>query len=300
MKVYYTDQYVLPLPATHTFPMAKYALLRERVVDSGLLNPRDLLNPPAATDDQLRRAHAQDYIDRIQKGLLTRQEVMRIGFPWSPGMVERSRRSSGATLEACKSALAEGYGVNLAGGTHHAFVDHGEGYCVFNDTVVAARQLQAEGLVERVAVIDLDVHQGNGTAALCRLDSSIFTLSLHGERNYPTRKEQSDLDIALPDGTADAAYLAALEPALQRTFAEAQPDLAIYLAGADPFEGDRLGRLALTRMGLAERDRMVFDWCKVKGVPVTVTMAGGYAKDVNDTVDIHWQTVSRVLALAKG
>lgn len=299
MKLFYTDQYVLPLPPGHTFPMSKYRLLRERVEGSGLLRPGELVEPPAATHEQLLRAHDAEYVRRATAGELTKDELLRIGFPWSPGMIERSRRSSGATVEACRAALADGVGVNLAGGTHHAFRDHGEGYCVFNDTVVAARQLQAEGRVKRVVVVDLDVHQGNGTAAVCRLDPTIFTFSMHGAKNYPTRKEQSDLDIALPDRTGDREYLDALVPALDRVLGESRPDLAVYLAGADPFENDRLGRLALTKAGLSERDRAVFDACRSAGLPLAVTMAGGYAKDVTDTVDIHWQTVERAIRLRR-
>lgn len=299
MRLFYTDRYVLPLPPGHTFPMSKYRLLRERVEASGLLRPGELVDPPAASDDQLHRAHDPEYVRRASAGELTRDELLRIGFPWSPEMIERSRRSSGATVEAARSALDDGVGVNLAGGTHHAFRDHGEGYCVFNDTVVAARQLQADGRVQRVAVVDLDVHQGNGTAALCRLDPTIFTLSVHGAKNYPTRKERSDLDVELPDRTGDRDYLDALGPALEQSFADGKPDLVFYLAGADPFEHDRLGRLALTKPGLAERDRLVFDRCRSAGVPLVVTMAGGYAKDVADTVDIYWQTVERAILMTR-
>ena len=299
MKVFYTDQYVLPLPETHTFPMAKYRLLRERVDASGLVRPEDMISPHAATDEELLRAHHRDYVEAASRGLLDEAAVRRIGFPWSPQLIERSRRSSGATVEACRAALEDGYAVNLAGGTHHAFRDHGEGYCVFNDSVVAARAVQAEGRVRRVLVIDLDVHQGNGTAAICRLDPTIYTFSMHKATGYPLRKEQSDLDIELPDQTGDTAYLDALAGGLRRAIEEARADLAIYLAGADPFEGDRLGRLALTKAGLAERDRVVFDACRSAGLPLAVTMAGGYAKRVEDTVDIHWQTVRRAIEAGK-
>ncbi len=295
MKLYSTDQYVLPLPPGHTFPMSKYRLLRERAEASGLLRPGELVEPPTATDEQLHRAHDPEYVTRAKHGQLTADEMRRIGFPWSARMIERSRRSSGATVEACRAALADGVAVNLAGGTHHAFRDHGEGYSVFNDTVVAARQVQADGTARRVVVIDLDVHQGNGTAALCRLDDTIYTLSVHGAKNYPLRKEQSDLDVELPDRTGDAEYLAAVEAAVARAVREARADLAVYLAGADPFEDDRLGRLAVTKAGLAERDRIVFDACRAAGLPLAVTMAGGYARDVADTVDIHWQTVRRAI-----
>lgn len=299
MKLFYTDRFVLPLPAGHTFPMSKYRLLRERLTASGLLRDGELVEPPAATDEQLARAHDADYIGRVTAGLLTDAEMKRIGFPWSAEMVERSRRSSGATIEACRAALSDGCSVNLAGGTHHAFRDHGEGYCVFNDAVVAARQLQADGRVKRVVVIDLDVHQGNGTAAVCRGDDTIFTLSVHGAKNYPLRKEHSDLDVELADRTGDQAYLDALAPALSRSIAESRADLAIYLAGADPFENDRLGRLALTKGGLDERDRMVFEHCRAAGIPLALTMAGGYAKDVADTVDIHERTVRRAVLGAR-
>ena len=263
---------------------------------SGLIGDGELVEPPPATDAQLARAHDLDYIARVKAGLLADAEMKRIGFPWSPEMVERSRRSSGATIEACRAALADGCAVNLAGGTHHAFRDHGEGYCVFNDSVVAARQLQADGLVKRVVVIDLDVHQGNGTAAICRGDPTIYTLSVHGAKNYPLRKEVSDLDVELEDRCGDAAYLDALHTALGRSIAESRADIAIYLAGADPFENDRLGRLALSKAGLDERDRMVFEGCRAAGIPVAVTMAGGYARDVTDTVDIHWNTVRLAIA----
>lgn len=300
MKLFYTDRFVLPLPEGHTFPMAKYRLLRERVLHSGLVDTGELVEPPAADDAQLGRAHDAEYVRRMSAGEVPDADLRRVGFPWSAALVERSRRSSGATVEACRAALADGVGVNLAGGTHHAFRDHGEGYCLFNDTVVAARQLQADGRVRRVLVVDLDVHQGNGTAAICRGDDSIYTFSAHGAKNYPWRKERGDLDVELPDGTGDRLYLDAVEPALRRAVDESRPDLAVYLAGADPFAGDRLGRLALTKDGLAERDRLVFDVLGAAGVPVAVTMAGGYAKEVADTVDIHWGTVRRAIGRARG
>ncbi|WP_020469029.1 histone deacetylase family protein [Zavarzinella formosa] len=298
MRLYYTDQFVLPLPDGHTFPMSKYRLLRERVLASGLVSPDSLIVPNAATDSQLALAHDTDYIAAMSAGTVGEQAMKRIGFPWSPLLVERSRRSAGATTQACRSALADGYSVNLAGGTHHAFQDHGEGYCLFNDSVIASRVLQSEDLIRRVVVIDLDVHQGNGTAAICRDDPSIYTFSMHGAKNYPLQKEQSDLDIELPDGTTDEPYLEALAKGLRQSINKARPNLAIFLAGSDPFEGDRLGRLKLTKTGLAERDRMVFEAVRVAGLPLVVTMAGGYAKDVNDTVDIHWQTVRQAIEAA--
>ena len=291
MKTFYTDHYVLPLPAGHRFPMEKYTLLRQRVEAAGLAGADGLRNPHAATDTEILRAHDPGYLERVVGGRLTAAEVRRIGFPWTPQMVGRSRRSAGATIEACRAALDEGVGVNLAGGTHHAFRDHGEGYCVFNDAAIAALAVQAEGLARRVAIIDCDVHQGNGTAAILTEDPSVFTFSIHGARNFPFRKETSDLDIELPDGCGDAAYLDALEQGVCHALSAAQPDLVIYLAGADPFEGDRLGRLALTKAGLQARDRLVFEICAASALPVAVAMAGGYARNIADTVDIHFATV---------
>jgi acetoin utilization deacetylase AcuC-like enzyme len=295
LNVFFTDQFVLPLPAGHRFPMQKYALLRQRVVVSRLVPERDLRVPESAGEEQLALAHDRDYIRRVFDGGLTEAELKRIGFPWSPEMVERSRRSSGATLAACRAALADGCAVNLAGGTHHAFRDRGEGFCVFNDSAVAARTLLHEGRVRRVVVIDCDVHQGNGTAVLFAGDPAVLTFSVHSATNYPLRKEVSDLDVALPDRAGDAVYLDALDAALWKALAAARADLAIYVSGADPFEDDRLGRLSVSRNGLAERDRMVFEACRAEGLPVAVTMAGGYARRVEDTVAIHFRTV----ALAK-
>lgn len=292
MRVFYSDTFVLPLPPGHRFPMEKYALLRERVLAEGIVSPERLHVPEPASVAELARAHTPAYIERVLQGELSSAEQRRIGFPWSPQMVERSRRSAGATIAACRVALSEGVGVNLAGGTHHAFADAGAGYCVFNDAAVAARAMQAEGRAHRIAIVDCDVHQGDGTAAILAGDPTIFTFSIHGAHNFPFRKQQSDLDIALPDATSDAAYLDALEWGLRQTFAAAKPDLVIYLAGADPYYDDRLGRLNLTKAGLAERDRVVFAACRSAGVPVAVTMAGGYARQISDTVDIHAQTVA--------
>lgn len=271
--------------------MQKYALLRERVVAACLVPPETLLVPPPATDEQLLLAHEADYLQRVKMGALTPQEVRRIGFPWSPELVERSRRSVGATIAACRAALTNGYAANLAGGTHHAFHNRGEGYCVFNDSVVAARTLQVEGLAKQVVILDCDVHQGNGTASICANDATIFTFSIHAAKNFPFHKEQSDLDIALDDGADDDVYLPEIERGVRYALEQSQPDLAIYIAGADPFAGDRLGRLALSKAGLAERDRLVLTFCRQAGVPVAITMAGGYAHQVQDTVDIHFQTI---------
>jgi acetoin utilization deacetylase AcuC-like enzyme len=291
VRVFYTDSFVLPLPEGHKFPMSKYARLRERVQQAGLVSNGDLCVPRAATDDELHLAHDPGYVRRVVGGELTRKEQRRIGFPWSPGMVERSRRSAGATIEAADTALRDGIAVSLAGGTHHAFRDQGEGFCVFNDSVVAARALQREGRIRRAVVLDCDVHQGNGTASICVDDPTLFTFSIHGEKNFPFRKEQSDLDVALADGTADEPYLEALRHGLEQALERSRPDLAFFLAGADPWEGDRWGRLGLTKPGLAARDRVVLDACGAAGLPVVVTMAGGYAPNVEDTVEIHFATV---------
>lgn len=271
--------------------MEKYARLRERVLAERLNGPEPLRVPDPVTDEQLHRAHDPEYVRRVVRGDLSPQDARRIGFPWTPQMVERSRRSAGATLQACRAALGERVAVSLAGGTHHAFRDRGGGYCVFNDSAVAALAMQAEGLVRRVLIVDCDVHQGDGTASILAHDPSVFTFSIHAANNYPFRKESSDLDIALPDGCDDALYLAELERGVCHALSAAQPDLVIYLAGADPFAGDRLGRLGLTKSGLERRDRLVLGYCADAGLPVAVTMAGGYARDVEDTVDIHVRTV---------
>ena len=297
MKVFYSDHFVLPLPEGHRFPMAKYSMLRERVAANGVCGPGELRTPRAVTDQEILRAHAPDYLRRVVSGDLTDKEIRRIGFPWSERMVERSRRASGGTLGACLAALEEGFAANLAGGTHHAFSDRGEGYCVFNDSAIAARAVQAAGLAERVVVVDTDVHQGNGTAEILRGDPSIFTFSIHGAKNFPFHKEESDLDAPLPDGADDTEFLATLESNLEKALDAADADLAIYLAGADPFEDDRLGRLSVTKLGLAERDRMVLETCRDRGIPIAVTMAGGYARDVGDTVDVHFQSIKRAADL---
>jgi acetoin utilization deacetylase AcuC-like enzyme len=290
MRIFYSDHFVLPLPRGHRFPISKYARLRERVLHSADFAGGCAV-PDAATDAQILAAHDGAYLNRVATGTLSQAEQQAIGFPWTPQMVERSRRSSGATLAACRAALEEGTAANLAGGTHHAFRDRGEGFCVFNDSAIAARTLQAEGRVRRVLVIDCDVHQGNGTAAIFRDDPTVFTFSIHGANNFPFAKEASDLDVELPDGAGDREYLEALSRGLAQAIGRAQADLAIYLAGADPYHDDRLGRLALTKQGLLNRDRMVFEACAAAKLPVAVTMAGGYARDIEDTVDIHYATI---------
>jgi acetoin utilization deacetylase AcuC-like enzyme len=294
---FYSDRFVLPLPPGHRFPMVKYSRVRERCLEEGIFAAADLSEPPAATWEELALAHDGDYLAAVREGALPPLAQRRIGFPWSLEMVERSRRSTGATIAAARVAIAEaaerGWGVaaNLAGGTHHAGPDHGEGFCVFNDSAVAARVLQREGLVRRVAVIDCDVHQGNGTAAIFSRDPSVFTFSIHGARNFPFRKERSSLDVELPDGAEDDAFLAALELHLPHVLSDFEPDLALYLAGADPWRDDRFGRLGMTKEGLAARDRYVLGLLRDAGIPTAISMAGGYARDTEDTVDIHVTTL---------
>jgi len=297
MNVFHCDQFDLPLPEGHRFPLEKYRLLRERVA---AWNPGSLRVPEAASDRELAGAHDAAYVERVVSGDLTREEIRRIGFPWSPELVERSRRSVGGTLAASRSALSDGISVSLAGGTHHAFTNRGQGFCIFNDVAVAVRALQTEHRVRRVAVLDLDVHQGNGTASIFRSDPSVFTLSVHGANNFPFEKEASDLDVELPDGTGDDAYLPAARDGV-RAALHTTPDLAFYLAGADPYEADRLGRLSVSKDGLAQRDEMVFRLCRDAGVPVTVVMSGGYGRKIEDTVDIHFTTVREAFtSLAAG
>ncbi len=297
MKLFYTDIFVLPLPPGHHFPMEKYRLLRQRILEEGVAREDQFFIPHRATDEEITRAHDPAYLRRFVNGELSPQELRRLGLPWSLQLVERSRRSSGATIDAARAALQDGCGINLAGGTHHAFRDHGEGYCVFNDSAIAALALQAEGRVQRVAVIDCDVHQGNGTAAILSDTPLVFTFSMHGRKNFPHDKQTSDLDIELEDGTDDSTYLELLADGVRAVFEQSRPDLVIYLAGADPYEDDKFGRLALTKQGLAERDRFVLEHCRAQGVPVAVTMAGGYARRVADTVDIHLQTVRTAAVL---
>lgn len=291
MKLFYTDTFSISLPDNHTFPVSKYTLLRERIMAARVIKPDDLQIPEPAGDDDILRAHDPDYWQRLQKGKLTEKEIRRVGLPWSPEIVIRARHSAGATIEACRAALNEGVGVNLGGGTHHASRDRGQGYCWLNDSVIASRAMQAEKLARRILIIDCDVHQGNGTAAILENDPTIFTFSIHGKNNFPFHKEQSDLDIALDDGTGDEAYLDALNTGLSQSMEAVKADLAIYLAGADPYDDDRYGRLSLSKSGLASRDCLVFQYCRKARLPLAVTMAGGYARNIADTVDLHFQTI---------
>ena len=291
MKLFYSDVFELPLPAGHRFPMAKYRLLRERIQASGLFDDAQVLPAPSATDEQLCLVHDRDYVERVETGQLTDLEIRRIGFPWSKKMVVRSRRSTGASIAAATSALESGAAVNLAGGTHHAFPESGQGFCVFNDVAVAAKVIQDQGLAERILFIDCDVHQGNGTAAVARNDPDLFAFSIHCNKNFPFRKTEGDFDIGLPEGTGDDEYLEQLDSALDQIFDRFDADIVFYVSGADPFEGDRYGHLNLSKQGLLRRDELVLSRCAKKKLPVAISMAGGYAPNVEDIVDIHFQTV---------
>ncbi len=302
MQIFYADQFVLPLPAGHSFPMSKYRLLREQLAG---LPGLDMRQAEPASEGELALAHTPIYLGAVFGGTLNAAQQREIGFPWSQAMVARACRSVGATIGAARAALATGVAANLAGGTHHATAEKGGGYCVFNDVAVAAKLMQAEWhrtrrQLLRVAVIDLDVHQGNGTAAIFADDPTVFTLSLHGAKNFPFRKERSDLDVDLPDGCTDAPYLQALDTALielwRRHEEAGPPGLIFYVSGADPHEGDRLGRLKLSTAGLAERDRRVFASARERGIPVAVSMAGGYGRVIEDTVRVHLGTIRAALA----
>ena len=289
MKAFYSDHFVLPLPTGHRFPMSKYRLLRDAVSAQSNI---ELNEAPAATDTQILLAHSPRYLQAVIRGELSAKEQREIGFPWSPEMVERSRRSVGATLAACAAASIDGISVNLAGGTHHAYRERGSGFCVFNDAAIAAKVLQKTSNPKaKIAIIDLDVHQGDGTASIFHGDPTIFTLSLHGARNYPFNKQQSSLDVPLPDGCQDGPYLEALAGALAQLKASFEPQFVLYLAGADPHESDRLGRLKVTKAGMAARDLMVMQYVQSQRCPMAIMMAGGYSTDVNQIVDIHLQTV---------
>ncbi|HXD39116.1 MAG TPA: histone deacetylase [Ramlibacter sp.] len=293
VRVFYATQFVLPLPPGHRFPMAKYQLLRDRLAAE--LPLIELMQALPATDGELALVHSPAYIKEISEGSIDPKIMREIGFPWSEAMAERARRSVGATIAACRLALSEGISANIAGGTHHSYPDRGGGFCVFNDAAVAARLMQAEqargsGRPLRVAIVDLDVHQGNGTASIFRGDPSVFTLSMHGQKNFPFRKEASDLDVDLRDGCGDAEYLVALESALDELERRFEPGLVVYLAGADPHEGDRLGRLKLTWDGLEARDRRVFDWSWRRRIPLAFAMAGGYGTRIEDTVQAQVNT----------
>jgi len=291
VHIYYSDPFTFPLPAKHSFPSVKYRMLRERVQRWPASSGAELLVAPRARDEELRLVHDAGYLAGFAGGSLGDEAMKRIGFPWSPELVERSLRSCGGTIAAARRAVLDGRAAYLAGGTHHARADRGAGYCVYNDCAVGARVVQRESGVARVLVVDLDVHQGDGTAAIFAGDASVFTFSMHGEQNFPADKARSDLDVALPTGAGDGEYLDSLRVAFAAAVERARPQFVFYLSGADAFVGDRLGRLSLTKAGLMQRDAIVFGELRRLGVPHVTVMGGGYGKDIRDSVDVYEATV---------
>ncbi|HZB46750.1 MAG TPA: histone deacetylase [Pyrinomonadaceae bacterium] len=296
MRVSYTPRYYADIGDGHVFPIRKFELVRDRLMAEGTLAPADIVEPRPAPVEDVLLVHTEDYVTRLRAGALTPREIRRLGLPWSKALVRRSFLATGGTLNAARWALEEGVGSNLAGGTHHAFPDHGEGFCVLNDVAIAIRVLRRDGLIKRAAIVDCDVHQGNGTAAIFEGDPAVFTFSMHGAKNYPLFKTRSTLDVELDDGTGDEEYLAALAHHLARVFDDA-PDIVFYLGGADPYAGDKLGRLALSIDGLRARDEFVLAACRDRGFPVATVMSGGYAKDISDTVEIHCNTIRAARAV---
>ncbi|MDQ1522576.1 MAG: hypothetical protein QOE47_500 [Pyrinomonadaceae bacterium] len=290
MQVFYTPRYYADIGEGHVFPIRKFELVRDRLLAEGTLAPSEIIEPQPAPVSDVLLVHTEDYVTRLRAGALTARELRRLGLPWSKALVRRSFLATGGTIRAARAALTDGIASNLAGGTHHAFPDHGEGFCVLNDVAVAIRVLRRDALVERVAVVDLDVHQGNGTATIFEGDAGVYTFSIHGAKNYPVFKARSTLDVELPDATGDDEYLRALAEHLPRVFTH-RPDIVFYLGGADPYAGDKLGRLSLSLAGLRARDEFVLGECRARGVPVATVMSGGYAADINDTVEIHCNTI---------
>lgn len=292
-KVFYSPGYYADIGEDHVFPIKKFQLARDILLSEGTVRPVDVVEPAPASLEDVLRVHTADYVSRLRSGSLGDKEIRRLGLPWSESLVRRSFLAVSGTISASAEALGAGVGSNLAGGTHHAFPDRGEGFCVLNDVAVAIEKLRAEHRVTRFLIIDLDVHQGNGTAYIYRNDAEVFTFSIHGRKNYPLFKEGSDLDIELEDGTSDGEYLGLLAEALERVFHH-HPDMVFFLAGADPYEKDKLGRLALSLDGLRKRDEMVLEFARSESVPIVTVMSGGYAGDVLDTVEIHCNTIRAV------
>lgn len=292
-QIYYSSYYYADIGENHVFPIKKFELVRDKLLAEGTLQPDEIVEPESAKIEDVLLVHTTDYITRLRDGTLTQKEIRRLGLPWSKSLVRRSFLACSGTTNAARHALENGVASNLAGGTHHSFPDRGEGFCVLNDIAVAIRLLQREELAEKFLIIDCDVHQGNGTAFIFKNDDSVFTFSMHGAKNYPLFKENSTLDIELPDKTGDKEFLGTLEEALPRIFLH-NPDIVFYLGGADPFEKDKLGRLGLSIEGLRQRDEMVLRFAKDRGVAIVTTMSGGYALDINDTVEIHCNTIRAV------
>lgn len=293
MQVFYTPRYYADIGQGHIFPIRKFELVREKLLAEGTLHTHEIIEPTPAPLEDVLLVHTDDYVSRLCSGALTPKEIRRLGLPWSESLVRRSFYAVGGTLAATAASLVDGYSSNLAGGTHHAFSDRGEGFCVLNDVAIAIRAMRARKLIERAAIVDCDVHQGNGTATIFASDANTFTFSMHGANNYPLFKAQSTLDIELPDGTSDAEYMEILASHLPHVF-QSDPEIVFYLAGADPYRGDKLGRLALTIDGLRERDAYVLRECYERELPIVTVMSGGYGKDINDTIEIHCNTIRTV------
>jgi acetoin utilization deacetylase AcuC-like enzyme len=298
LKLIYDERYDLNLGA-HVFPSQKYRLVYERLLQEGIASQEDFLKPMPASDEDILRVHSQDYLYKLKSGSLTRAEVMRMEVPYSTELIEACWLAAGGSILSARRALEEGFSANLGGGFHHAYPDHGEGFCVIHDVAVAIRKMQADGAIERAMVVDTDVHQGNGTAAIFGGDETVFTMSIHQEHNYPYPKPPSTVDVNLPDGMGDADYLAILEKYLHRSFDEFSPQLLFYVAGADPYGEDQLGGLALTMEGLARRDALVMGYAQRNQVPTAVTLAGGYARKLDDTVSIHVNTIKAAIQAAQ-
>lgn len=292
-RLFYSPYYYADIGEDHVFPIKKFELVRDILIDEGTLTPTEIREPQNAKVGDVLLVHTEDYVTRLRNGTLEKREVRRLGLPWSKSLVRRTFLAVSGTINASLHAIETGISSNLAGGTHHAFPDRGEGFCVLNDVAIAIRVLQRERLAKRFLIVDCDVHQGNGTAFIFKNDEEVFTFSMHGEKNYPLFKEISNLDIELSDGTGDGEFLETLSEALPRIFLH-EPDIVFYLGGADPFENDKLGRLSLTKDGLRKRDEMVLEFAKQMNVPIVTVMSGGYAKDINDTVDIHCNTIRAV------
>jgi len=293
VQVFYTPRYYADIGQGHIFPIRKFELVRDKLLAEGTLHPEEIVEPNPAPLEDVLLVHTQDYVSRLCSGDLTPKEVRRLGLPWSESLVRRSFYAVGGTLAAAAASLTNGYSSNLAGGTHHSFSDRGEGFCVLNDVAIAIRAMRARKLIQRAAIVDCDVHQGNGTATIFAGDADTFTFSMHGANNYPLFKAHSTLDVELPDGASDAAYVERLASHLPQVF-QSDPDIVFYLAGADPYRGDKLGRLALSIDGLRERDAYVLRECYEWEIPIVTVMSGGYGKDINDTIEIHCNTIRMV------
>jgi acetoin utilization deacetylase AcuC-like enzyme len=300
LKIFYSDTFDFPLHDGQDFLISKYKQLIDKIIATGLAQPEELLIPPGASNAQITRVHTPDYVDHLLKGTLSPREIREVGLPWSAQIIERARVTAGATIETCRWSLTDGVALHLGGGTHHAFADRAKGFCWLNDCAIAAKAMIAEGLVKKVLILDCDVHQGDGTAAIFRNDPDIFTFSIHASSTYPYHKEASDLDIELPVDTLDQNYLRALEKGIKSVLQNFKPDLVIYLAGADIFEDDRYGCLALSHQGIGLRDQLVLNCFAATKTPIAVTLAGGYAKDIQETVQIHFQTVKHVFECHQG